>query len=133
MEDNKKQFVHSKLSYQINGILFEVFNTLGPGLKERTYQRAIAAGLKNAGLKFSEEVYFPTRFQGEVVGSYYFDFIINDKIILELKVGDYFSRTNLQQVHNYLLQSGLQLGIIANFTHNGVKVKRVVNIQGSNL
>ena len=59
---------------------------------------------------------------------YYFDFLIDKKIILEIKVGNYFSRKDIQQLFAYLKVSGLQLGIIAHFTSSGVKYKRVVNI-----
>ncbi len=123
------EFVYQDLSYKINGVLFEVYNELGPGLKENTYQRAIAVALSHTGLKFKEQVYFPLRFKNEVVGSLYFDFLIDEKIVLELKVGEYFSRRNIEQVHQYLLYSGLHLGLLANFTLHGVKIKRVVNLQ----
>lgn len=124
----KAPFVHERLSYTIIGILYEVYNELGPGLKERTYQRAVAAGLKEAGLKFQEEVYIPVTFKSETVGSHYFDFLVEDQIVIELKVGDYFSRRNIDQVYRYLLAKNLLLGLLANFTRRGVKIKRVVNL-----
>jgi GxxExxY protein len=126
VENNK--IIHQELTYRINGILFNVFNELGPGLKERTYERATSIGFTNANIKHQTQVYAPIKFQDKKVGSYYYDFYIENKIILELKVGDYFNKRNIGQLSQYLKEENLQLGILANFTTHGVKIKRVVNI-----
>lgn len=62
------------------------------------------------------------------MGRYFFDFLVEGKIIVELKVGDFFSHRNIHQASEYLKASDLQLAILANFTSKGVKYRRIVNI-----
>ncbi|MFA6100077.1 MAG: GxxExxY protein [Patescibacteria group bacterium] len=118
-----------ELSYQIVGMLFDVYNTLGYGHLERVYQKAIAEELKRKGLEFKEQVAFNVDYQGKKIGSYFLDFLIEDKVILEIKQGERFLRGNLNQVNAYLKASGLKLAILANFTPQGVLFKRLVNIK----
>lgn len=125
----EKEFIYGELSYQINGIVFEVFNTLGPGLSEKYYQRAIFEALKSAGFKVQRELYIPLTFKGIKIGNYYLDFLIEDKIVLEIKKGDHFRKTNINQVYEYLVATNLKLGILANFTSSEVKIKRIVNLK----
>jgi GxxExxY protein len=107
--------------------LFDVYNDVGYGLHEKIYQKAVAKGLSLCGLRFREQVPVKVYFKGKFVGIYYLDFLIENKIVLELKKCERFSRKNLEQVLAYLKASNLKLGIIANFTRNGVKFKRVIN------
>lgn len=121
------QVIYPELSYQIVGILYEVYNELGYGYREKHYERAIAKLLARQGILFKRQVPYKIVFRGECVGRYFLDFLIDDKIILELKCGNYFSRQNMWQVRAYLFASKKQLAILANFTAEGVRCKRVVN------
>jgi GxxExxY protein len=132
MENKTKidhRYIYSELSYKIIGALFEVYNTLGHGHPEKTYQRAVAVALKKAGLKFVEQLYVPVVFGGKVVGKNYFDFLIEDKIVLEIKRGDYFVKAHIEQVYQYLISKNLKLGILAYFAPRTVHIKRVVNLR----
>lgn len=71
---------------------------------------------------------FEIRFKGESIGRYFFDFLIEDKIILEIKKETNFRRHNIEQLLGYLKKSNLKLGILVNFTKDGVKFKRILNI-----
>lgn len=124
---NKIDLILPELSYKIVGISFEVFNQLGPGYLEKYYQKAIAASLKEAGLTFQEQVYAPFIFKGIKIGKCFLDFLVDNKIILELKVGDRFYENNIKQIYSYLKTNNLQLGMLINFTSSGVKFKRIVN------
>ena len=126
---NKIELAYPELSYEIVGILYDVFNELKSGHKEVYYQNAIAAGLRESNIAFKEQVYFPVVFKDEKVGKYFFDFLIDDKIILEIKAGDKFSRKNIEQIYSYLVASNLKLGILANFSGTEVKFKRILNIR----
>jgi GxxExxY protein len=108
--------------------LFEVYNSLGYGHLEKVYQRAIAMALKAAGIKFVEQLYVSIMFNGKNVGKNYFDFLIEGKIVLEIKKGDYFSKSHIDQVYQYLIGKNLQLGILAYFAPRTVHIKRVVNL-----
>ncbi len=79
-------------------------------------------------MKFREQVAVPLVFRGTRIGTNFLDFLIDDTVILEMKKGDYFHRTNFEQVNQYLRATGLKLALIAVFTSKGVRVKRIVNI-----
>lgn len=112
------------------GVLFEVFKELGPGHKEKYYENAIAEGLKSLQIPFKEQLYVPLSFKGKVVGKYFLDFLIDEKIVLEIKKGDmYSSKQHIEQVLSYLKVNGLKLGIIAQFANDGVKYRRIVNLR----
>ncbi len=123
----RKDLLYPELSYQIVGALFEVHNALGAGHHERYYQRALADELKRRNLIFQEQVHTPLIFKEEKVGEYYLDFLIENKIVLEIKKGDRFSKKHINQVLSYLKTQNLKLGIVANFGLNELKFKRIIN------
>ena len=122
------EVVWPDLSYQIVGILFDVYNSIGYGHLERVYQKAVAEALRVKKLTFKEQVAAPVTYQGKTVGKNYLDFVIEDKVVLELKQGERFLRGNIDQVNSYLKATGLMLAILANFTPQGVLFKRMVNL-----
>lgn len=123
----RSDLIHPELSYQIVGSLFEVFNTVGPGQREEVYQRAVATDFRTKGLRFREQVPFSIRFKDVTVGKGFLDFVVEEKIVLELKQGDRFRRENFKQVDAYLQATGLALAILANFTTQGVVFRRAIN------
>ncbi len=125
----RSDLVYPELSYKIVGCAFEVFNELGFGHAEKYYQKAMAIALKKAGLNFKEQFYAPLKFQGELVGKLYLDFLVDDKVIVELKKSDHFSKSNIDQVNQYLLSSKTQLAILINFSSKGIISKRLINIE----
>lgn len=124
----RQDLVFPELNYTIIGILFEVYNNLGPGYKEKYYQKAIATALKNAGILFKEQVYCPITFENANVGHCYIDFLIDNKVILEIKSGEKFLKRNIKQIHSYLRVKDLKLGLLANFTKEGLKFKRILSL-----
>jgi GxxExxY protein len=124
----RKDLVYPDLSYQIIGILFEVYNELGGGYQEKYYQKAVSIALDRCNLPYKTQVYVPLNFKGIKIGNYYLDFLIDDKIILEIKKGEKFTRKNIEQVYAYLKATNLKLGILANFTKTGLRFKRILNI-----
>lgn len=121
--------VYPELCYKIVGIAFNVYNELGHGHKENFYQKALTVAFRNAGLKFTEQVYTPLYFGSERVGRYFLDFLVEKKVIVELKSGDKFLKQNIRQIYSYLRANNLSLGILINFTKEGVKFRRIVNIR----
>ncbi|MCX6741285.1 MAG: GxxExxY protein [Candidatus Parcubacteria bacterium] len=124
----KDQLIYPELSYQIIGILFEVHNRLGGSFQDKYYQRAVAATLREKGLDIKEQIYLPIQFISNQLGNYRPDFIIENKIILEIKRGDHFSRANIEQVIGYLKVAKLPLGVLANFTTKNLKYRRILNL-----
>ena len=123
--DNK--VIYPELSYTITGVLFYVQNTLGVGHKEKYYEEAVAQELAKRGVLFTRQFYVPVIYEGKNIGKYYFDFLVDNKIVVELKVGNHFSPQSIEQTYRYLRVSDLRLGILARFSHDGVKIKRVLN------
>lgn len=71
----------------------------------------------------------PLKYKEENIGKYYLDFLIENKIVIELKKGDYYSRKNISQIYNYLVATDIKLGLLVNFTQSGIKFKRILNIK----
>lgn len=128
MKNEHSKVIYPNLSYKIVGILFEVYNQLGPGYQERYYQRAIEAALKEHNLKFNSQ--FPTdlNFKNSKIGKYFIDLLVEKKIVLEIKKGNYFPKKNIEQVYAYLKATNLKLAILANFTSTGIKFRRILNL-----
>jgi GxxExxY protein len=124
----RDDLVYPELSYKLIGYAYEVFDELGPGHSEKTYQRSYAVMLRINAHQYAEQVYYPVRFKGEIVSRSFLDFQIDEKIIIELKKDDRFSKTHIEQVLDYLKRSQLKLALLINFTKEGVKFKRIVNI-----
>ncbi|OFY87907.1 MAG: hypothetical protein A3F72_03160 [Bacteroidetes bacterium RIFCSPLOWO2_12_FULL_35_15] len=125
--------LYPELSFQVVGVLFEVSNTLGYGYLEKYYQKAIAALLKKSNINFKEQVKVEVIIGDEIIAEGRADFIIDEKIILEIKKGDSFRKDNIDQLHSYLKMTGMELGILANFTSKGLLYKRIVNIRNSQI
>lgn len=123
------ELVHKDLSYKIIGLIFNVFNELGYGFQEKYYQRAIALALDKEKLNYIREKEVKLNYQNNPIGKYFLDFIIENKIVLELKVANNFYIQDIKQILGYLKASGLQLGILAIITKEGIKYKRIVNIR----
>ncbi len=124
----RRDLIYADLSYEIVGVLFSVFNSLGYGYKEKYYQLAITKELQRLEISFKEQVYFPVKFKNQIIGKQFLDFLIADKIILEIKRGNSFSRQDIVQTTGYLRSANLKLAILARFSSKGLKFKRILNI-----
>ena len=127
----RKNIVYPQESYEIVGVMYDVWDNLGYGHKESFYQKAIAAEFSNKKKVFSEQVRCKVLYRGEEVGLYILDFIYENKIVIEIKQGERFSKNDIKQIYAYLRASGLKLGLLVHFTKSGMKFKRIVNINQS--
>lgn len=126
-----ERMVFPELSYKVIGAAFAVFNELGWGLKEKDYQRALASEFKNLGLHYNEQVFIPVAYKNTRVGNYFADFIVEEAVLLELKVVHKLGYSQARQVLGYLKTAGIKLGILIYFTKEGVKYRRVLNSEVS--
>jgi len=124
----ENKVIFKKLSYEIVGILFEVYNELGYGYQEKYYELVVAKGFDLKGIAYRRQVSYRLTFKGEEIGKYRLDFLVENKIVLEIKKGDYFPKRNIEQIKGYLKATDMQLAILANFTSNDVKFLRILNI-----
>ena len=118
--------VYKELSYKTVGILFKVYNELGGGYQEKYYQRAVALELKKLGVDFKEQVPVNLSYNGKNIGKYYLDFVIENKIVLEIKAIPRFYTRDIKQILAYLKRTGLTLGILASFSKGELKFKRIL-------
>lgn len=130
-QKTREDLVYRDECYKIMGVLFSIYKKFGGTLLEKYYQKACAAGFEKAKITFKEQVPVKLSFEGKLIGIFFIDFLIEigeAKIILEIKKHENFGPKNIDQVKNYLKAMDLKLGILANFTHSGVKFMRIVNL-----
>jgi GxxExxY protein len=103
------------LTGRVIRIYYDVYNDLGPGLLESSYQEAMGIALGDAGIRCEREVPIKAVFRGRTIGQYRIDLIVERCVILECKTADSLSPNYHVQIRNYLRVSGLQLGLILLF------------------
>ena len=125
---HQQNLLYKELSYQIHGAAIEVRKNFGPGHKESIYQNAYAEELKSRDIKFGKEkpikIYSPKT--SKLIGSYKPDFIIDDKIIVEIKALNSIPRKLIDQLYDYLRNSSYELGYFINFASQKLYVKRII-------
>ena len=107
--------LYEKLSYQVIGACMAVHGALGPGLLEQCYHNALYHEIVKNEMKVRYNEPYTVVHQGETVGEYLADLVVEDKIILELKSVQYLTDVHSAQLINYLRISGLKLGFLINF------------------
>jgi len=120
-----------KLSYKVVGVCMKVHNELGSSLLEKYYQRAIEKELGDTGLSFKREVPVEIRYKQKSIGRYFIDFVIGNKVVLELKAQKKYAPQFSKQVLAYLRQLDFPLGIIVNFRDESLSPHRVINSRWS--
>lgn len=128
----RKDILYPELSYKIIGCAFDVYNSLGSGHHEKYYQRALCEAFSNQNLKFAQQVSFPLNYSGKIIGRKFLDFLVDDKIVVEIKKSERFSKTHIDQVMEYLKLTNLKLAILINFGTYGVTFKRLINFSVAN-
>lgn len=121
-----KKLIFADLSYAIRGAVFTVYNSLGFGHKEQVYQKALAQEFKEKSIPFEREVNLEVKYKDIHVGNYRPDFVVDQKIILELKAVEFIPKTYEQQLLHYLKSTNYQLGLLINFGASKLYIKRFV-------
>ncbi len=120
--------IHPELSYKVRGVLLNVYNTLGPMLKERYYQDAIVLGLEKRGIPGEAEKEFEVYYEGERVGLYYVDvWVDGGKLLLELKVASAIDPLHEAQAISYLKVTDADLAIVVNYGGPSLDDERLPN------
>ena len=126
IDRNKPEILYKELSYRIMKVVMEVHNTLGAGFLEKVYENAIMIKLRKHGLKAVRQQPIKVHFEGEIVGEYFADILIEDKVILEIKCIEKITNIQRAQVINYLKAINLKLGIIVNLSKPKLEYERIV-------
>jgi GxxExxY protein len=117
-----------ELSNCVIGACIAVHRELGPGYLESFYERALEIEFRRRGVVFRRQVPFEVKYAGEVIGSGRIDFLIEERLILELKHVDSLASVFTATMISYLKATGLRLGLIVNFKVRLLKdgIKRIV-------
>ena len=120
------KIIHKELSYEIMGAAFEVHNALGAGFLEKVYENALMIALRKRGMKCQQQAPIQVTYEGEVVGEYFADILVNDSVILELKTVEALTNVHRAQAINYLKATGFRLAILINFAKPKLEYERIV-------
>ncbi len=117
---NKDKVIFPELSYKLTGVCFKVQDELGRFAREKQYCERLEAKFIDLGITFVRE--FTVKGTGNRV-----DFIVEDKILLEIKAQPFVSKTDYAQTQRYLQVLRLKLGLLINFQSKYLKPQRIIN------
>ncbi|MDO9399735.1 MAG: GxxExxY protein [bacterium] len=123
--NTKNKIIYPELSYTITGILFAVHNELGQYAREKQYGDLIEKKFNEMKMLYKREVSISN--SGNIL-----DFIVENKIILELKNTRMLTKENYRQIQNYLQQTQIKLGLLVNFRNRYLKPIRIIRIDPYN-
>ena len=118
---------HEDLTGKIIGCAMKVHSSLGNGFQEVIYQRALAIELVEAGLNFTREHEMQILYKGKTVGERRVDFLVEERIMVEIKAVINLEDVHLAQAMNYLEAYELEIGLLLNFGAKSLQYKRVHN------
>ncbi|WP_420386785.1 GxxExxY protein [Roseivirga sp.] len=119
--------IKDELTYSVIGCAMKIHNTMGPGFQEVIYQRCMAIELRNAGIGFQREKEQVVYYDGIEVGIRRADFIIESKLILELKAVVQLEDVHLAQAKNYTVAYDFPRGLLINFGSKSLEYKLMFN------
>ena len=119
--------------YAIVGACFEVYNEMGSGFLEDVYQESLERELESRNIPFEAKSKLPINYKGKLLTKKYEpDFVLDSKIIMEIKAAKALTDEHRAQVHNYLKASNFKVGILVNFgKHGALEYERIVRTDPS--
>ena len=107
--------LHSDITEKIIEAFYKVYNTLGYGFLEKVYENSVIIKLKQLGFSVEKQKKIKVYFEGNVVGEYIADLIINKKVIIEIKAVEKLCEEHKFQLINYLKATNMEVGLLLNF------------------
>jgi GxxExxY protein len=117
-------FLYKELSYGIVGCFYEVYNALGPAHKEQIYQEALKIVFTEKEIAYRNNKRIKIRFKGKEIGIYEPDFIIEDKVIIEIKSVLNMPKVFEKQIYYYLRGTDYKVGYLVNFGNEKIDIRR---------
>ena len=111
----EKNMLHKEITGQIIEAFYKVNNTLGYGFLEKVYENAMKIELISRGLKVEQQKNIRVYYEGNEVGDYFADLIVNDVVIIELKASESLCEEHEAQLINYLKATTAEVGLLFNF------------------
>ena len=118
-------FLHKEITHAIIGAAYRVYNTLGSGFLEKVYENALLMELESEGFKVEQQAPIKIIYNGKVIGEYFADLLVEDKVIIELKAVTEIARAHEVQLINYLRATGIRVGLLINFGYK-IVIKRKI-------
>ena len=122
----KNQYLNSELTGKIIEHAFDIFNKLGYGYPEKVYQQSLFKALTKENLKVERERYCKLEIDGNKVGHFFVDLVVNDCVVVELKAREDILNKDVAQTLAYLKLHHIKIGLILAFSKTGVKIKRLI-------
>jgi GxxExxY protein len=119
--------IERELTYKIRGAVFEVYRQLGSGYLEKVYERALLIELGDLSITAESQVPIAVNYKGHIVGDFFSDILVENRIILEIKAQQGVKPEHQAQILNYLKATGLNMGLLINFTHPKATIERFIN------
>ncbi len=116
---------YEDLTEKILGACIDVSNELGAGFLESVYQNALSIALAQIGLAFKAEYPLAVFFRGQNVGQFYADFLVEDKVLVEIKAVSTINDVYKAQLINYLKATGIEVGLLVNFGCPKLEIRRL--------
>ena len=115
MNADYQDFKYIKLTEKIIEIFYKVYNKLGYGFLERIYENAMMIELKKGNINAISQFPIKVSYEGEIIGEYYADIMVNSKVIVEIKASKRLVEENEAQLLNYLRATDVEIGLLLNF------------------
>ena len=125
-EEDQTPFPHKEITEAIIGAAFEVYNQLGYGFLERVYHRALQVELLRRGFRAELEKRITVRYKDTIVGEYDADLVVDDCVLVEIKIASQYDKRDEVQLLNELKATDIKLGLLLNFGRTKVEFKRLV-------
>ncbi len=123
--------MNDRLSEQVIGAAFQVYNRLGFGFLESVYEKALAIELTKAGITHEVHAPISVTYDDILVGDFVADILVEDELILELKSVARLAIVHEVQLVNYLTATGIEIGLLINFGPTKVDVRRKFRVYKS--
>jgi GxxExxY protein len=123
-DDHRSELQYGEITEKIIGCAFEVINELGAGFLESVYEKAFSIALQDKGLRVKCQHPIHVRFRQRIVGEFYADLFVDEKVIIELKVAKAIAPEHQAQTINYLKATGIEVGLLINFGNPKLEYKR---------
>ena len=117
---------YQELTKKIIGCAYKVYNHMGFGFLESVYEKCLLIELGRAGLKTECQKAIPVAYDGQTVGDFSADMVVENKVIVELKSVEHLIKAHEIQLVNYLVATGISVGLLINFGVTKVEVKRKI-------
>ena len=120
------KLLYEELTYKIIGAAMEVHKILGSGFLEAVYEEALAYEFQKRNLNFEKQKALPVHYKEIIAKEYICDFLIEDKILVEIKAVKNLTSIEDAQLQNYLVATKIKLGLLINFGEESLKYKRII-------